>query len=817
MTTDQIDTNPSRSTDTYDIMSTSTNTDEMVEVNVTMSKLKRPFPREVEHMLPLRSCFRDYRQDGGRILVSEENLETSMDDSEGVTMYTSCRQIGIIGHAYMVETKDRDVVVSRQLSVCEAMFADLSPAMMKNAIWKAYKPSFKWILGDEPYYVTPVAPPSELMYRSALCYERSAPLTVYTNLAVLEAQNHSGNSSFWRSLYAPLESVERHYSTPGIMYDNILLSVGDMAGDDDRADLKSRTPAEDTGGFLDVIVTPQSKAAGRVRLLAFPSSIRLMTKRTIQLAYELMSGLTNMMGIGIGDWVLRCMGFCCRVTFDDVKVILSKWKNMNERNMPTVHVFMSAKVIVISVASGTVIRPMRWHVIDNRIVYEGPYVDTMVVYHSDTLKLLGMKFPSRELEPKQYMNIITLTYAPFSAFTTEPRPNLAAQMLLQGLNSMPVQGDATFVSMGEQEPLVMSDLMSAIRHAAGDEEPISKPNKYMVTAFINRSLNMEDACSICEEYANSGHFAWMGEINYPIPSDCGHVRPGTVLKDQAWWKPNLEGVVTRVGMSRVGEPYAVVLVGSKTVEIGDKFATPQGLKFTVGEKVKYRDMPTLVDTETGDEFKPNLMLSTKNLSRGLGGTVREMNACTSLFGSVSSFRSMQRPKGKRVYAFDDEKTIAPKLRTAVVYMHGKPLEFVDSDGKKRVIKCSYGIMSILQLRHIPSLKQHYPSTVTKSLTTKRGRYRGGTPRVGETDLLSIMMQGLNVLAKECVVTSDLANFTICSVCNALPDFCDCPSPKPIVKEVACRWSAVQACVFLTLGMLNDPDKPAMTLRFLTSS
>jgi hypothetical protein len=194
-----------------------------------------------------------------------------------------------------------------------------------------------------------------------------------------------------------------------------------------------------------------------------------------------------------------------------------------------------------------------------------------------------------------------------------------------------------------------------------------------------------------------------------------------------------------------------------------------------------------------------------------------MNACTSLFENITSFRNLEKPVRQRIYSFHDEKTVSSKLRRARVYMYGKPLKFRDSNGEMRTIKCSYGIISVLQLRHISSLKQHYPSTVTRSLTTKGGRYRGGTPRVGETDLLSITMQGLNVLAKECVTTSDLADFAIYSGCNALPDFCDYASPKPDVKEVTCRWSAVQACMFSTIAMLNDPDKPAMTLRFLTRS
>lgn len=798
-------------------MSTHTNEDEMVEVTVNMSKLKRPFPHEIEHLLPLRTCFMDYKKDGGRILVSEENKETSMDDSEGVTMYTSACQIGIIGHAYTVEARNRDVVVSRHLCVCEPEIMDLSPSMMASAIMRTYNPAFKWVIGDNPAAMYPIAPPTALMYKTALCYELNTPLTMYTNLAVLEAQKHSGNSSFWKSLYEPMESVERHYTTPGIMYDNILLSIGDMAGSDDKAEIKNRNPSMHTGGFLDTIVTPQSKASGRVRVLAAGTSIRVMTKRTIQMAYELMSGLTNAIGIGIGDWVLRCMGYCCKINFEDVKRIVDKWKNMNERNMPTLHVFMNAKVIVISISSGTVLRPMRLHVIGDKFVYEGPYVDTMTVYHSDTLKIAKMKFPSRELEPQQYANIITLTYAPFSAFTTEPRPNLAAQMMLQGMNTMPVQGDATMVSLGQQEPLIMSSHMNAIRCATPKGESITLPNKYVVTAFINRTLNTEDACSISEPYANAGHFAWMGEINYPIPSDCGHVRPGMVLKDQPWWKPNLEGIVTRVGMSKVGDPYAVVLVGSRSLEIGDKLATTHGLKFTTGEKLTYEEMPTLVDVETGDEFKPNLLLSTKNVTRGLGGTIREMNACTSLFDSVTSFRNMQKPKGKRIYTFDDEKKVPAKLRTAYVCVNGKPLEFTDSNGQKRVIKCSYGIMGVLQLRHISSLKQHYPSRPVRSLKTRRGRYRDGTPRVGETDLLSLLMRKLFKLAKECVITTDLAKFTVCSICNALVDLCDCESPKPPAKEIMCRWSAAEVCMFLTLGMLNDPSKTPMTLRFLTSS
>lgn len=82
------------------------------------------------------------------------------------------------------------------------------------------------------------------------------------------------------------------------------------------------------------------------------------------------------------------------------------------------------------------------------------------------------------------------------------------------------------------------------------DELISKPSKHAVMVFVNRSLNMEDVCLVMTELANSGHFSWLGEINYLIPPDCGRIQPGMMLKDQAWWKPNMEGFVTRVGISK---------------------------------------------------------------------------------------------------------------------------------------------------------------------------------------------------------------------------------------------------------------------------
>lgn len=772
-------------------------------MNINLPECTRDFPNEIEFLLPLRKSFKDYKASGGRILVSDTSPETSMDDDGGVSMYTMTLVIGIVGHG---------ANVNGSMRVCEYAYKDVSPSSMASSVMGTYAESLKWLIGDEPKNTVPVEPRGVLLSRSSMCYYKRAPLSVYTNQAVLEAANHSSDSNFWRNLYKPMEPVDRHYTFDGLIMDNSVLSIGDMAGEDERANVELRKPKEETGGFLDVCYTPQSKASGRVRMLASGVTIRIKTQKTYEMAYKLLSTLTFSMGIGFGDWVVRCGGYCCMATLEDVIAIVNQWKLMCEYNMPTVHVFEKAKVLNISIASGVLIRPMRLLEDGSVFKFEGPFVDSMVVYHSDTLKFVNMTFPSRKFEPEQYACTMS-RIIPFFQYTTEPRLDLSLQMRVQALCTRPVNGDATSVSLGSREPIIMTSFMSTIRSMGADKSLITHPGKYLVAAFINRTSNTEDAISISKEAADSGMFSWNGYINYPLPPDCGHIEPGMVLMKQPWWKPAIPGVVVRVGMSKVGDPYAVTYVESKELVVGDKLATSDGLKFTIGEKIPHKDMPVLVNVETGESFKPNLLVNTKNVTRGLAALVRHMNACMSRYDSVTSFRRMQKPKGTGVLTLTDERKVDHVLPRAYVTVGGERITLEDTGGVTRTVMCSYGIMEVLQLRHTPLLKQHYPSTITRSLKVPRGRYRRGTPRLGETELLSMMMQGLYSCSNEAVLTTDASIIAKCSVCEALPTYCPCPRPKPPTTTCQSRYSLAELNVFATTAMLNDPGKPALTMRF----
>ncbi|KAH0830016.1 hypothetical protein FOPE_10907 [Fonsecaea pedrosoi] len=98
--------------------------------------------------------------------------------------------------------------------------------------------------------------------------------------------------------------------------------------------------------------------------------------------------------------------------------------------------------------------------------------------------------------------------------------------------------------------------------------------------------------------------------------------------------------------------------------IGDKLASRYGLKFTCGEMV------VLMDTETSEKFRPNLLISTKYLDKGLGGQVRHKSACMSLFESIACFSALKMPVGKTVYTRTVELKTEPKLRSAYLIIDG---------------------------------------------------------------------------------------------------------------------------------------------------
>ncbi len=787
---------------------------EKVTVMAPMPSMSRSFPKELDITLPLRNSMRQYKVNMGRVLTSNDSPESDGDGLSDGRMFTMAAFPPIVGHA---------VVINDYLCVCESMYANVNETEMEDVVSKLVVNGLKWLVGPDPNDVYPIpVTDMPLLSRASEVYINGGPLCAYDNHAVIESANHSSHSSFWQSLYPPLEDVECHYGAIGLMHDNSTISLGVAVGNENDPNIEERIPKKEHSGFLDACYTPSSKAAGKVRTLAFSVQKRVRTIRSIRMACEILSVLRQPTGMMPREWVVRCEGICTTVTEKAVVMMVDKWKRMSEINMPVLHVFRSKKVIVISIAQGVLIRPVRWKVVKSRsrgsyeVEYEGPYVDTTAVYGSDTMAVAKLFFPKPKTEPEQFFSTIALTI-PFAAWTADPRLNLGVQMIRQGLSTTPVKGDATMVAMGENKPLVTTPFAQMLTQRSTTEIPIVIPGKNVVTAFINRTLNTEDACTVSKELAESGFFSWSGYIDYPLPRSDEHFRVGMVVKDQYWWAPGIEGTVVDIRMSKVGDPIAVVYVASKELRVGDKLGTAHGIKFTVGEIIPYTEMPSIIEESTGKEFKPNLLISTKNLTRGLGGQLREMVAATSMFESIEAFRTKEMVKTKHpmVVSFEDQKKVEARLPNGYVVVNGKRLSIKDTNGSTREIKATYGIMRVMQLRHMSSLKHHYPSTTFNSITVPRGRYRLGTPRLSEGELMAIIMQNCSAAVRDALITDNLVVFTSCSKCHATTIACDCPFPKPPSIEKQTRYSLLVLTTFVEVATMNDPSGPAISLRFMT--
>jgi hypothetical protein len=128
-------------------------------------------------------------------------------------------------------------------------------------------------------------------------------------------------------------------------------------------------------------------------------------------------------------------GCTSTIEHSDVVSIVRTWSEYCEYDMSMIHIFNSAKVVVISASSGVLMRPIRLQ-IDRAEFVEGPYIDTTCIYHSDTIKYLQRELPRHDEECDQMASSLIMMISFFS-FAMEPRIGLGVAILRQALCTMP--------------------------------------------------------------------------------------------------------------------------------------------------------------------------------------------------------------------------------------------------------------------------------------------------------------------------------------------------------------------------------------------
>ncbi|GJC89322.1 hypothetical protein ColLi_12160 [Colletotrichum liriopes] len=152
--------------------------------------------------------------------------------------------------------------------------------------------------------------------------------------------------------------------------------------------------------------------------------------------------------------------------------------------------------------------------------------------------------------------------------------------------------------------------------------------------------------------------------------------------------------------------------------------------------IPFQQVQQLENTKTVERFRPDIIVSTKNLTRGIRRKVREMSVCIGMFKNILSFRlGILKDDVKTTISHNDNIKYTVKLPSAYLLSNGHRIVIKENGEATMVIKCSYAITRVMTLRYNPSLKQHYLGIAINSIEMPRGEYK---------------VTKLDIYAKECL-------------------------------------------------------------------
>ncbi|KAI8607764.1 hypothetical protein BC830DRAFT_85119 [Chytriomyces sp. MP71] len=114
-----------------------------------------------------------------------------------------------------------------------------------------------------------------------------------------------------------------------------------------------------------------------------------------------------------------------------------------------------------------------------------------------------------------------------------------------------------------------------------------------------------------------------------------------------------------------------------------------------------------------------------------------------------------------------------------------------TDGSVQLCKANYGVIHMSMLCHQPAFKQHYGSKVVTSRTTHGGRMRGGVPKLGEMEIITLLNKGMTHVLEELTFSSDMVNVDICKSCRALVSNCFCDDLCTDSTTITTQWPLVK--------------------------
>ena len=663
--------------------------------------------------------------------------------------------------------------------------------------------------------------PRDSLNRVAKCYLDSrsndlTPIHAFDSTAV--AETLCDVAPFWKLIYSGITDSSRHTGLYGVLHDNTLLDVRPFEDgyaateqtDRERYDYSLRDNCKHLKGFVDCIYTPTSLEAGRIRSIVHGVRFRMVTDSTLSSASALIQIACQDAGqavirtdvtaeledlISDDSWIFHFCGVTMPISSYTAVSIISHWLSLIGPSRPSLHTFPKQRVLSMAVTPGCLVRPVSVLSAAQTPMEDRFWIDSTVFRSKRMMSLYGYDVPpvSDALEYcKSFAHLV-----PYCVLDDPPRPLLASGMSTQALCLPRTEMMSTVTPRNRVDPLVQTPLMSTIASEIEDSTAMSIPGFPLLVAYINMRGNYEDSIIVSSRVADLGVFDHDGYVSHPLPSFSANVRPGSrVGEGTDWFRPADQGQVLLLGESQTKSRFATVKMKQCKLRVGDKIATQHGQKFTISQILSEDELPTCIDTQTGVEFKPHVVVAASSVhNRGTLGQIYE---------SWLGFDRVRR------YDFDPKEQLEPVIVTE--FESGKPPDAqftctfrepgetqlvtrLEPNGDRVACLADYGIAHFWLLCHLARDKQHYLSTAPKGPSIGRGRLQGKPVRFGEMELITLASTGLTSTLSELTESFDLVEVPICSVCRRLSLLCDCaPGTDRDLTPIATRLALVKVDV-----------------------
>ncbi|KAJ3220938.1 hypothetical protein HK099_003897 [Clydaea vesicula] len=653
-----------------------------------------------------------------------------------------------------------------------------------------------------------------VMNRVISCY-RFQPLHIFSDIAIHEIAQHPTGIEIWRRLFDNIEDFTRRPGIFGIIHDNSIIDIRPYDHDseiiNDSRNIEARLTQDHWSGFIDCTYTPMSLEAGRIRSVVHGCKYRVMTSITIKMAKSILnlvrSGIkfntASNKNITAEDWIFYCCGKACIITAECAMDIVELWRSFRSHNAPSIHAFNSIRIMVMTVSSGCIMKPInaKYGLNDYNVWDNAMWVDSIVY---NTPGMLEFMTGYKRLDTNNPFDNVKMGIhlIPFFLDDEPPRPALATSMSMQAICRPRVELTSTIAAKHEFLPVVRTPLMQSLIEAMPNRQYISIPGVPLLVVFANMKGNYEDSVIINKSINDLGLFAHASLVHHPVPDRVPVLKAGYKLTEKdKWFRPHANATVVKEGLSRSKARYVTVRMESSVIDIGDKLGTWHGQKFTVSSILSDDEMPTFICCRTNERIIPHIIVAATSVhNRGTLGQIYESWIGMQTVDNIR-FDPSKNDKYVIIDSFDEQ---LPSMQQYSCYINNNDDNIMESftNDDCKYVKADYGISHFWLLSHLARDKQHYMNEYPMSATPKKGKLRGSSVRFGEMETLSMMSGGLINSLSYLSDTSDLVNVTVCVKCRRLSLLCDCPTSHIDETNILVRNPLVRFDIFRSIYSAN---------------